>query len=231
MYKIGNEKSKEKEGLKMKKQKIVTGILTAVFAGIVVATPVNALQSRPNTTSLTNKTANYFFTEIRKMESTVLGLETNFDETTWLDSSNNGVDVHMAKNTEWGTAAMLSASAYGLAPTGTSDASTTGNATGIYQMADETKEFVAAVGGLYSEYHATTIENADSKYRNGSSTSLAGVAMTETEKWKGATSSGEISKYFPIFLRSYNALFGYSVDSNKNGSATSRAVMVLGAGL
>lgn len=81
----------------MKKKKLMMAIMALML--IITAKSTYAMQSRPDGTRRTNVVANYFFTEIRKMESTVLGLPTNFDTTTWLDSSGNGVDVHMAKNT------------------------------------------------------------------------------------------------------------------------------------
>ena len=101
-------------------------------------------------------------------EGGTLGKNANIDMSengSYLDSSNNGIDVHMAKNTEWGTAAMLSASAYGEAPTGRSNASTTGNATGIYQMADSNYECVAGIYNTTNQ-NMSKIKAAEGRYRD-----------------------------------------------------------------
>lgn len=215
----------------MKKKKLMMVIMALML--IITAKSTYAMQSRPDGTSKTNAYANYFFTEIRKMESTVLGLPTNFDTTTWLDSSGNGVDVHMAKNTEWGTAAMLSASAYGTAPSGQSSATTTGNATGVYQMANGTFEYVAGIWDASNSY-MSNIRGANSRYYDlyTSQTSISGDATTETAGWKGASNSGFIYGNYPVFVRSDSALFGYGyLDGGDDSNYSSRSVIVVGAGL
>ena len=217
--------------VKMKKKKLMMVIMALML--IITAKSTYAMQSRPDGTSKTNVYANYFFTEIRKMESTVLGLPTNFDTTTWLDSSGNGVDVHMAKNTEWGTAAMLSASAYGTAPSGQSSATTTGNETGVYQMADGMWEYVAGIWDVSNGY-MSNIRGANSRYYDlyTNQTSISGDATTETAGWKGSSYSTFINSGYPVFLRSGGALFGYYLNGGNSYSAySSRSVLVVGAGL
>lgn len=215
----------------MKKKKLMMVIMALML--IITAKSTYAMQSRPDGTSKTNVYANYFFTEIRKMESTVLGLPTNFDTTTWLDSSGNGVDVHMAKNTEWGTAAMLSASAYGTAPSGQSSATTTGNATGVYQMADGIWEYVAGIWDASNDY-MSNIRGANSRYYDlyTNQTSISGDATTETAGWKGASLRNFINGSQPVFIRCWAALFeyynGYGVHDS---GGSSRSVLVVGAGL
>lgn len=215
----------------MKKKKLMMVIMALML--IITAKSTYAMQSRPDGTSKTNVYANYFFTEIRKMESTVLGLPTNFDTTTWLDSSGNGVDVHMAKNTEWGTAAMLSASAYGTAPSGQSSATTTGNATGVYQMADRTWEYVAGIWDASNDY-MSNIRGANSRYYDlyTNQTSISGDATTETAGWKGASLRNFINGSQPVFIRCWGALFGYYNSYGVHDSGgSSRSVLVVGAGL
>ena len=212
--------------------------MTALFLLItlICTTKVEAsLQAKPGVTSLVNQTANQFFEKIRLMEAKggTLGLDANIDSTTYLDSSNNGVDVHMAKNTEWGTAAMLAASIYGEAPIGKSDATTTGNSTGIYQMADGTYEYVA---GIYntSDSDMNKIKGADERYRNlyVSTTSITGDATTETEGWRLASKSGFVVYSLPIFLRSFNGLFSYDdYHPNSDSERSSRACFVIATGL
>lgn len=215
----------------MKKKKLMMVIMALML--IITAKSTYAMQSRPDGTSKTNVYANYFFTEIRKMESTVLGLPTNFDTTTWLDSSGNGVDVHMAKNTEWGTAAMLSASAYGTAPSGQSSATTTGNATGVYQMADGIWEYVAGIWDASNDY-MSNIRGANSRYYDlyTNQTSISGDATTETAGWKGASLRNFINGSQPVFIRCLAALFGYYNGYGVHDSGgSSRSVLVVGAGL
>lgn len=223
------------------KKKILLIPISAIILGTMFTTTVQAaLQSRPGVKSLTSKEANYFFEEIRKMEAEggTLGKNANIDMSengSYLDSSNNGLDVHMAKNTEWGTAAMLSASAYGEAPTGRSDASTTGNATGIYQMADGTSEYVTGIYNTSNQY-MSKIKVADARYRDeytGSSTGFAKAGdATKLVKWKGASNSSFVYSGNPVFGRSVNALFGYYYYAgNSYSDKGSRAVCVLGGGL
>ena len=220
--------------MKIKKSTIVftVGISTAfMLTGKVSA----AVQSRPGVTSLKNTTANDFFVKIRQMEveGGTLGKKAQLDSTTYLDSSNNGIDVHMAKNTEWGAAAMLAASPYGSAPSGRSDASTTGNATGIFQMADGTYEYVAGIYNTSNDY-MSKLKNADSRYVNIYTGEVAkrGDATLETKNWKSSSRANFVNSSYPIFTRSYSALFGYNNDDGNSISyISSRAVMCVGSGL
>lgn len=215
----------------MKTKKLLISLGIGIIATVVMAGISKAgLQSRPNATSLTNRTANDFFTLIRNMEASggVLGLNATIDGTTFLDSSNNGLDIHMAKNTEWGTAAMLAASSYGADPSGSSYASTTGNATGIYKMDDNVDEYVAGIWDKSNSY-MSKIRTADSRYYDlySSATAKAGDATWETKYWKDAKVAGSVSASHPVFVRSYEALFGFTSDSGYGYSRDgSRAVVV-----
>ena len=215
----------------MKTKKLLISLGIGIIATIVMAgTSKAGLQSRPNATTLTNKTANEFFELIRNMEASggVLGLNATIDGTTFLDSSNNGLDIHMAKNTEWGTAAMLAASSYGAAPSGQSSATTTGNVTGIYQMADTKYEYVAGIWDTSNSY-MNKIKAADSRYYDlySSATAKVGDATLETKNWKSASNANFVSARYPVFLRSYVALFGFSgVDGSSLSYFVSRAVVV-----
>ena len=163
-----------------------------------------------------------------RLPLTVLGLNATIDGTTFLDSSNNGLDIHMAKNTEWGTAAMLAASSYGIAPSGNSFASTTGNATGIYQMANGLYEYVAGIWDTSNSY-MSKIKTADSRYYDlySSATAKVGDATLETKYWKGANRASFVSASNPIFVRSNSSLFGFdNGNGNSYSSSGSRAVVV-----
>ena len=145
----------------------------------------------------------------------------------------------MIKNTEWGAAVMLMDSAYGSKTRGgSSTATTTGNASGVYQMFSA-EEYVA---GIYSTSttntsYWSTIKNAPAKYWNDyqSGNSITGDATKETPRWKGANKSDFVSKNDSVFARGGYGAFECQSDngSNKNSwvrDGSSRAVVVCGAG-
>lgn len=103
-----------------------------------------------------------------EMPGGTLGLNGTVDSKTLLDSTSNGIDVHMSKSTEWGTAMILSASAYGQ-PSQVVDqtTSTTGNASGVINMSNMTNEFVASfIDGGGSKSFTERLVSADSRYVN-----------------------------------------------------------------
>ena len=200
--------------------------------------------------------ANHLFEGIRNMETAggTLGLNAKLVATTYLEEGEgNGLDCHMAKNTEWGAAAMLSASIYGVAPEGNSALSTTGNDSGIFQMADGSGfgstakgyELVAGFLSSASSTYMSTIKNAAPRYYDSyaTSTSKPGDATTETATWKKAgASTFPTSPNYPMFCRNYDGgLFGFN-DYNGGGisnngynltryDCSARAVVVCSAGL
>ena len=193
-----------------------------MLLGVILTGNVNAsLQSRPGATSLVNKSASVFFLLSRQMETSSgpMGLnatiEIQNDKVVETSASNN-IDVHMIKNTEYGTAAMLAASSYGKCPTGSSSASTTGNSSGIMQMAGGKLEHVA---GIYNTGKAGAdykyIYNADSWHKNLYATDVAkdsyipGDATYETHNWYGSSNSNFVSASYPIFRRG-TPVFGYA---------------------
>ncbi len=199
------------------------------------------LQSRPGAPSLVSTTASNFFLLCRQMETSggPLGLSATIevqDNKVKETSDSNGIDVHMIKNTEYGTAAMLAASAYGECPSGYSSSitdSTTGNDSGIMQMAAGKYEYVAGIYNKSNSYN-TYIYNADDKYKNvyNSETSIPGDATLETKKWKGASNASFVASSYPVFLRSYLGVFNYYYSSGLSSSGVgSRAAVVCGAGL
>lgn len=122
------------------KIKVVKNImLILLLMPILTAIPFNksqaTLQSNPNTQYTTKDWGTTWIKTIRQMESTggALGL----DETINSDltpTTNNGIDVHMIRSTEYGATAILSASGYGNPDILQNSAvkTTTGNKTGIY---------------------------------------------------------------------------------------------------
>ena len=109
-------------------------LISMIFSGNVNA----AIQSRPGFSALVNQTVVEQFTEIREMEteSGPMGLKATLDETSYNDTSGNGIDVHMIKNTEWGAVLMLSLSSYGGATQSQIQTYSTGtnNYTGVYGL-------------------------------------------------------------------------------------------------
>lgn len=224
----------------MKAKKIILSIGIWLITYIMLTGTVHAnVQSRPDNTSLTNKSAGEFFALVRKMETEdgPMGLSATIDDSGNETSSSNNIDAHMIKNTEWGAAVMLMDSDYGSKTSGSSSSSTTGNASGVYQMFSG-REFVA---GIYStstteEHNWSTIKNAPVKYWNDyqSGNSITGDATTETLKWKDAYNAVFVSENSPVFIRGFSGAFSYE---NRNGEPLSedffacRAVVVCGAGL
>ena len=222
----------------MKFKKVISSIGIGLATYIMLTGTVHAnVQSRPDNTRLTYKKAGEFFTLIRKMETTdgPMGLSATIDDSGNETSSSNNIDAHMIKNTEWGAAVMLMDSAYGSKTSGNSStATTTGNASGVYQMFSGF-EYVA---GIYSTSttntsYWSTIKNAPSKYWNDyqSGNSITGDATKETPFWKGASGTHFVSASYPVFGRGSYGAFRYDnyngVGSNVYGS---RAVVVCGAG-
>lgn len=112
---------------------LITILSIATFSGNVNAA---VLQSTPATHSNPSKdTWENWMKNIRNMENGAMGLSEEIDQTT-LEGNNNGVDVHMTLNTEYGGMAILSLSNYGNVEANNSKTakpeSSTGNATGVY---------------------------------------------------------------------------------------------------
>lgn len=165
--------------------------------------------------------ANDFFNGIREMEKEggTLGLNAELEETSYLDTTKNGLDCHMVKNTEWGTVAMLAASIYGKAPEGTSDLSTTENESGVFQMADNKRENVAGIYDTTSSY-INKLRSANSRYCDlyTNLISKPGDATTETSLWKEATYADFITTKYIIFGRSADSLFGFIASTAAYGT-------------
>ena len=217
--------------MNIKSKKILIIMIAAILSIIAMPNRAHAgLQANKGGTSLVNTTANNFFIAIRKMETQygTLGKNAILDTTTYLDSTENGIDCHMALNTEFGTAGILAYSEYGTIPTKSND-TTTGNASGIYQLGYGKYEYVA---GIYSSTDSSTniIGNADSRYYNkyDSKTSVPGDGMGK----RGASATYP-SSYYPIIKRSYNGILASECFYNPNFNSlySSRAVVVCGPGL
>ena len=163
-------------------QKVISKVLISLICLLVIlmtfSSSVNAaIQSRPGFTALVNQTVVEQFTEIREMEteSGPMGLKATLDGTSYNDSSSNGIDVHMIKNTEWGAILMLSLSAYGGGTQSQIQTYSTGNDnyTGVYGLGntdiwERTMTMVSTDGSSIStsNSYASTFKSMgiDSKY-------------------------------------------------------------------
>lgn len=220
----------------MKNKKIMlASMLIVMVAILIIPGKVHAAyQSKPGAKTLTNTTADQFFEGCRNMETRggVLGLNEIIEQTTYKGTSNNGIDAHMALNTEWGAIALLTDSAYGIGKdiSGTNDKTSTGNATGVYNLANGTYEYVASTYNGTSSQYNTKLRSADARYFNSysSSTSKAGDALNCT-RWLSASCIDWTNTSHPIFYRGVGGLFGFGNDYGSSSGA--RAVVVCGAGL
>jgi len=149
-------------------RKIKIILVISILIGMCMSTKSHAgLQAnKPNENlkSLVRTTAGNFFTLIREMESKTGTLAVDADT----NDSKNGIDCHMVKATEWGTAALMAASSFGVIPKSGTSNSTTGNESGIYQMSDGYYEYTTGyINGItYKSSQYDTIVNADNKYKN-----------------------------------------------------------------
>lgn len=234
----------------MKSKKILS-MLILIITIIGLSTISNAaLESKAGQTSW-KASANDQFTNIRAMEKSggTLGHNANLQATTYLDTTGNGIDVHMALATEWGGAALLAISDYGAfnikgkaVDKGTKVAATTGNITGVFQMADDSAEYVAGLlkkESNPSTSHTSTMYSADSRYRNEYTTTVSeyhkGDAIFQTSGWYNGV-SGYVDSTNPIFYRN-RGIFGFEAGYGAydwdyhHSHGFVRAVVVCGEGL
>lgn len=214
--------------------------------------------SNGNGRGLVNTTSSQFFALIRQMESSTgpMGLNAEIDSSTGAETSpSNGIDVHMIKNTEWGAVTLLMDSDFGAkaAGTGTSLAenvrSTTGNATGVYEMYSGWEYVAGMYDGTYESppsYRANLYNRIHdganlkpSKYVNAYSNPTdvttdysgqkPGDATGETARWKSASSANFVTSDYPVFGRGGSGAFSFGRGSgNVDSYNSSRAAVVCG---
>ncbi|MBO5349045.1 MAG: hypothetical protein J6A89_04425 [Clostridia bacterium] len=182
---------------------------------------------KKNTLSTTDYDLNQILYYCRKMESqNIYGW--NNQNGTLLNTGdiiddNNNFDTHLIKNVEWGAVSYLAQSKYGInkkISTNTSQISgngglsstTTGNETGIYDMAGQNSEYVSAY--FYSTTSNYTLEKYtnmvkfDEKYKDkytAYSSDKVGEAIYETSS-KSALKNGWYSSE-TTFINSSNPFF------------------------
>ena len=213
----------------MKKLTILSIILIIMLA---LPTVANAgYQSKPGVSYKTT-TADNHFVSCRNMEveGGALGLKEEL-ATDYSGTTQNGIDAHMILNTEWGTIALLTNSTYGIGReiAGTTSTKTsTGNSTGVYNLANNWEYTATTYSGTSASYN-TKIRNSKACYFNSysSQTSKKGDAIN-CSKWLSANTADWISAANPVFGRG-SGLFSFDYGSGL--SNYSRAVVVCGAGL
>ena len=211
-----------------------------LFLSIIVVLAILFMHKNVYAILECNKNVSYFFELIRAMETPTgtLGKSSNINTSTYVDSSGNGIDCHLEKNTEYGTITLLAASEYGNA-TSTDSASTGLGSTGVFQMNNGNYEYVANTyssteGGDPTTYsYNGALTRADSRYVNkyfGSKHSITGDGLIDTDDWGGDTSF--VSSSYPVFCRGGSGLFGYiDLDGDGYSINSARAVVVCGSGL
>ena len=194
--------------MNIKKQKIIIMVIIAMLSIIVMPNMSQAgLQANKGGKSLQYVTLRNFFDAIRKMETQYGTLGTNavLDTTTYLDTTENGIDCHMILNTEFGTVGILAYSEYGLKPTGSNNDTTTGNASGVYQLAYGNYEYVA---GIYTTSNGV-VAKADNRYSNkyDSNTSIPGDGVGKL----GFSAKYPSSDYNAIFVRGGSGILNVEI--------------------
>ena len=228
----------------MKKVTILSIILMIMLA---LPTVANAgYQSKPGV-SYTSVTADNHFENCRNMEveGGVLGLKEEL-ATDYSGTTQNGIDAHMILNTEWGTIALLTNSTYGIGReiAGTSSTKTsTGNSTGVYNLARGVEYTATTYSGTSSSYSTKLRSSKDCYFNSYSSATPKKGDALNCQGWLSTTMKETATTSKPVYIRGYYGLFGYSSDSGAyrggyNGYDASsykyynsRAVVVCAAGL
>lgn len=171
----------------MKRKVIVISIL-AIIASLSIATVSNAaIQIKPTKGNIhtdISASQSYQYCYDMRNASSSLGV--------------NNLDPHLTLNKDWGAAAYLAISAYGttrsqdgisVAIDGYGYFSTTGNVTGVMNMANGTKYVYTASMASVSEYYdmQNIINNKNTKYveiiSSTAATATKGYALGETQGW------------------------------------------------
>lgn len=100
--------------------------------------------------SYTSSNVSYLFELIRAMETPTgtLGVNSRINTENYVDSSGNGIDCHLAKSTEYGTAMLLSRSEFGRISYASEGNSCAKGNTGVVGLFADTTQYAATI---YSE--------------------------------------------------------------------------------
>lgn len=245
--------------MKRVSKKIILLVVMLVIMFMPIGRVKGALQSNPDThTKKQTDTPENWMINVRNMEKTGegMGLSEVLNSDLTAETESNNIDVHLARSTEYGAVAILSASGYGNPQTLQEGEikTTTGNKTGVYFTGD-TWEIVA--GGWEERiFSGVNIRYYDA-YTNSQTSAKAGDAFgnaTTTnpgcEKWHSAPAPEWVTFYHPgggyphyryYFARGGNGIFSYSsthvekfgtaADANHFYFLSARGVASCGQGL
>ena len=209
-------------------------IVAIIVFLVIMLAPVKShagLQANKGGASKLRTSASDFFSLIRAMEST--------DGTLAVDNT-YGIDCHMVKSTEWGTAEMMALSNYGVRPTDGTDNSTTNNESGVYQMAGGLKEYTSSYGRDGTNYYSywTNIYNANGKYKDiyeNYTSSINGDGLIlwadGLRGWGDASNDTVMTRGGPAANSSRMFLKYYGSNGCSSSDCGSRAIVVCGTGL
>lgn len=233
-----------KKKTNMKKVLITTALVTASMLAIGGTSSQAALQANA-ATHKTGKTytGQTLIKSIREMETSgqTMGLNETVNATSLLASTtNNGIDVHMMKSTEYGAMAILSASGFGnpnkLQDSATKIKSTTGNVTGVY-LTGSRYEWVAGICDTTNTVGSINARYYDKYTINDQTSAKIGDALGKTEYatnpgcsgWHGGSASWIYNTSYG-FCRGSSGMFSFNC-SGWTGSYCGRGVAVVGTGL
>lgn len=218
------------------KQILATTILISTLlitnAGISNA----ALQANPNTQYNKKDTPAKWIKNFRKIEEAGngMGLSETLNTDLTPSSESNNIDIHMAKATEYGAMAILSASGYGNSSNDKAITTTTGNETGII-LNTANWEWVAAglkgsvFSGINTRYFDTyTSSSASAKI--GDALGNASTANPGCAGWHSASNSYWVVSGAPYLRRGGGGIFSF-YRYYDDEAFYSRGVVVLGKGL
>ena len=178
--------------------------------------------------------------QFRNMEISggALGLSETINTTTMLSTSeSNNLDSHQIKSTEYGAAAILSASGYGNPTTlqKSTIKTTTGNETGVY-FSGKHWEWVAGglSGSIFSGVNRRYFDaygKANTSAKIGDALGTSSTTNPGSAGWHSASESSWNFSEEPYFRRGSGELFSFNNDYYHSWIYYSRGVVVCGEGL
>ena len=222
----------------MKNIKLIVSImLISVMLMIPVISNAGLYATKDGTPMYTEKLDNAFLM-VRRMESQygTLGKYAVFADD-FTDTTGNGIDCHLSKNTEWGTAAMLAASEFGFIPQQDTIDSTTGNNTGIFGFITGGAEMTAGFTfGTADKLPSTTyfpnynvVNSNYYNYYEDSNRFFPGDGVDIRNWYYSSSNLGSTQHFIRGGQTAYT--FGLFYVATTNALASCRAVVVCGEGL
>lgn len=225
----------------MKKKRFILSLVVGLGITLLpMQTNAVVLQANPNTNGQASYKPTDWMTYIREMETAnqAMGLSEKVDETTKkATSTSNDIDVHMAKTTEWGAMAILSASGYGNSKIiQESDiTTTTGNKSGVYIPLI----WESTAGGLENEIFSGVDERYYDEYtssytsaKTGDGLGKKGTNVPGCARWHGASDTGQwwVAANYTGFFRGGGTMFAFTTSYMFAGNGLGRAAVVCGDG-